>query len=170
MDPLLPPLDEIVIGGVAFLIVFYFLAKVLLPRIRQTLEDRTDAVVGGLARASEAQAEAQSERARCRDLLADARREAARLTEDGRAQGAAVYAEMRAEAARTKDEIIASGHAQIEADRKQASAALRQDIGGLAADLAGRIVGESLRDAALQRRIVDRFLDELEAYDPVGSA
>jgi F-type H+-transporting ATPase subunit b len=169
MDPLLPPLDEIVIGGAAFLIVFYFLSKVLLPRIRQTLEDRTDAVVGGLARASEAQAEAQAELARCRDLLADARREAARLTEDGRAQGTAAYAEMRAEGARVKDEIVASGHARLEADRKQVSAVLRQDVGRPASDLAGRIVGESLQDAALQRRIVDRFLGELEAYDAVGS-
>ena len=32
-------------------------------------------------------------------------------------------------------------------------------------DLAGRIVGESLEDAALQRRTVDRFLAELEATD-----
>ncbi|WTW98449.1 F0F1 ATP synthase subunit B [Streptomycetaceae bacterium NBC_01309] len=162
MNPLLPPLDEIVIGVVAFLIVFFFLRKVLLPRIQQTLADRTDAIEGGLVRAEEAQAEAQAQLEYYRAQLADARREAGRLLEDARVEGAAALSEMRAEGARIKDEIVASGHAQIEADRKQASSVLRQDIGKLATVLAGRIVGESLEDEALQRRIVDRFLDELD--------
>ncbi|MDI2128165.1 F0F1 ATP synthase subunit B [Yinghuangia seranimata] len=162
-NPLLPPLDEIIIGGVAFLIVFFFLGKVLLPKIQKTLADRTDAIEGGLKRAEDAQAEAQAELERYRAQLIDARREAGRLTEDAREQGAAAIAEMRAEGARIKDEIVASGHAQIEDDRKQASSVLRRDVGKLAVDLASRIVGESLEDEARQRRIVDRFLEELEA-------
>ncbi|WP_436772594.1 F0F1 ATP synthase subunit B [Yinghuangia sp. YIM S09857] len=163
MDPFLPPLDEIVIGGVAFLIVFFFLGRVLLPRIRTMLEERTDAIEGGLARAEEAQAEAQAELEQYRARLTDARREAGRLAEEARAQGAAALAEMRAEGARIKDELVASGHTQIEVDRKQASTALRQDVGKVALELADRLVTESLGDEALQRRIVDRFLDELDA-------
>ncbi|MGA4542654.1 F0F1 ATP synthase subunit B [Uniformispora flossi] len=169
-NPLLPPLDEIIIGGVAFLIVFFFLGKVLLPRIAKTLADRTDAIEGGLARAEEAQAEAQAELERYRAQLIDARREAGRLTEDAREQGAAAIAEMRAEGARIKDEIVASGHAQIEADRNQAQTVLRNDIGKLATELAGRIVGESLEDEARQRRIVDRFLDELDTKAAAATA
>ncbi|MGR7001290.1 F0F1 ATP synthase subunit B [Yinghuangia aomiensis] len=169
-NPLLPPLDEIIIGGVAFLIVFFFLGKVLLPRIAKTLADRTDAIEGGLARAEEAQAEAQAELERYRAQLIDARREAGRLTEDAREQGAAAIADMRAEGARIKDEIVASGHAQIEADRNQAQTVLRNDIGKLATELAGRIVGESLEDEARQRRIVDRFLDELDTKAAAATA
>ena len=51
---------------------------------------------------------------------------------------------------------------QIEAERQQALAELRREVGRLAVDLAGRIVGESLEDDARQRRAVDRFLDELD--------
>ena len=47
-------------------------------------------------------------------------------------------------------------------DRKAASAALRQDVGKLATELAGKLVGESLEDHARQSRVIDRFLDELE--------
>ena len=65
---------------------------------------------------------------------------------------------MRAEGQRIKDDIVTSGHTQIEADRNQAQNALRQDVGRLAVDLASRIVGESLEDEARQRRVVDRFL------------
>ena len=40
---------------------------------------------------------------------------------------------------------------------------LRAEIGRLSVELAGRIVGESLEDEARQRRIIDRFLEELES-------
>jgi F-type H+-transporting ATPase subunit b len=36
-------------------------------------------------------------------------------------------------------------------------------VGALATELASKIVGESLEDVARQSRVVDRFLDELEA-------
>ena len=56
-----------------------------------------------------------------------------------------------------------AAQAQLEADRQQALTALRAEVGKLAVELASRIVGESLDDEARQQRIVDRFLDELEA-------
>ena len=40
-------------------------------------------------------------------------------------------------------------------------APLRQDVGKLATELAGQLVGESLEDHAWQSRTVDRFLDGL---------
>ena len=40
-------------------------------------------------------------------------------------------------------------------------------MGKLAGDLAGRIVGETLADEELQRRVVDRFLAELATSEPV---
>ena len=73
-----------------------------------------------------------------------------------------LIAEMRAEGQRQREEIVAAGHAQIEADRKAAASALRQDVGKLATELAGKLVGESLEDHARQSRVIDRFLDELE--------
>ena len=62
-----------------------------------------------------------------------------------------------------KARIVAAGHAQIEADRQQAFASLRGEIGALSVQLASKIVGESLDDEARQSRVVDRFLAELDA-------
>lgn len=69
---------------------------------------------------------------------------------------------MRAEGQRQRDEIIATGHAQIERERAAAAAVLRQDVGKLATGLAGKLVGESLEDHARQSRVIDSFLGELE--------
>ena len=52
---------------------------------------------------------------------------------------------------------------QIEADAKLARTQLRRDVGSLAAELAGRIVGEQALDPKVSSAVVDSFLDELEA-------
>ncbi|MGD6743292.1 F0F1 ATP synthase subunit B [Streptomyces sp. BH106] len=162
MNPLVPPGPELLIGTIAFAIVFFVFAKKLLPRINKTLEERHAKIEGGIEKAEALQTEAQSVLEQYKAQLAEARHEAARLRQEAQEQGAALIAEMRAEGQRQREEIIAAGHSQIEADRKAAAQALRQDVGLLATDLAGKLVGESLEDTARQSRTIDRFLDELE--------
>ena len=58
------PVDELIIGLIAFLIVFGALGKFALPKIKATLDERADAIEGGLQRAEEAQAEASRVAAR----------------------------------------------------------------------------------------------------------
>jgi F-type H+-transporting ATPase subunit b len=161
-NPLIPSTPELIVGLLCFFIVFGILGKKLLPNIQKTLEERQDAIEGGLERAAQAQAEATRTLEEYRAQLAEARHEAARITEQAREQGAVIIAEMREEGQRQRESIIEAGHAQIEADRRQVTVALRQEVGRLATDLAGRVVGESLEDTARQSRVVDRFLDELE--------
>ncbi|WP_329270867.1 F0F1 ATP synthase subunit B [Streptomyces sp. NBC_01451] len=161
-NPLIPPWPELVIGLIAFVIVFGFLAKKLLPTINKVLEERREAIEGGIEKAEAAQTEAQSVLEQYKAQLAEARHEAARLRQEAQEQGATLIAEMRAEGQRQREEIVAAGHSQLDADRKAASSALRQDVGRLATELAGKLVGESLEDHARQSRVIDRFLDDLE--------
>lgn len=161
-DPLIPDLTELVIGAIAFVIVFAILAKVLMPRITKTLAERTDAIEGGLKRAQEAQDEASRVLADYKAQLAEARHEASRLREEAKEQGAQIKAELRAEGEAERQRIVDAAHAQLEADRQQALTSLRAEIGALAVDLASRVVGESLADEARQSRTVDRFLEQLE--------
>ncbi|OON71990.1 F0F1 ATP synthase subunit B [Streptomyces tsukubensis] len=161
-NPLVPPIPELVIGAIAFVIVFGLLAWKLLPNINKVLDERREAIEGGMEKAEAANTEAQSVLEQYKAQLAEARHEAARLRQDAQEQGATLIAEMRAEGQRQREEIIAAGHAQIEADRNAAAQTLRQDVGRLATELAGKLVGESLEDSARQTRTIDRFLDELD--------
>ncbi|WP_327353416.1 F0F1 ATP synthase subunit B [Streptomyces sp. NBC_01304] len=161
-NPLIPPGPELLVGTIAFAIVFFFFWKKLLPTINKVLEERREAIEGGIEKAEAAQTEAQSVLEQYKAQLAEARHEAARLRQEAQEQGAQLIAEMRAEGQRQRDEILAAGHSQIEADKKAASQSLRQDVGKLATDLAGKLVGESLEDHARQSRTIDRFLDEIE--------
>ena len=161
-NPLVPHWPEFIIGTVAFLIVFILLARVLMPRISKTLEERSDAIEGGLKRAETAQAEANEVLDQYRAQLAEARHEAARLREQAREEAAQMVAQGRADGAAERERIIATAAAQVDADRQQALHALRAEVGTLAVELASKIVGESLADEARQSRMVDRFLADLE--------
>lgn len=161
--PILPNITELIIGFICFIIVFGALGKILMPRIQKTLAERTDAIEGGLQRAEEAQAEAQRTLEQYREQMKDAHHAAAKLRQEAQEEGATIIQQMRDEAQRQRESIVTTGHAQVEADVKAARSALRQDLGRLALDLAGKIVGESVSDEARQSRIIDRFLDGLEA-------
>jgi F-type H+-transporting ATPase subunit b len=167
-NPLFPSWPEFIIGTILFVLVFGFLAKIALPRILKTLEERHDAIEGGINRADEAQEEAKQVLAQYRAQLDDARHESARMREEAREQGAQIIAEMRTRAEAEARRITEAAQAQIEAERQQALTSLRTEVGALATELASRIVGESLADAARQNRMVDRFLAELDQGAPAG--
>ena len=168
-NPLIPTWTELIIGIIAFLIVFGFLGRLLLPRAQKMLAERTNQIEGGLERAEEAQAEAQRVLEQYRQQLAEARHEASRLREEAREQGAQIIAEMREEAQAEARRLTEAANAQIAAERQQALVSLRAEVGNLATDLAGRIVGESLTDEARQSRVVDRFLDDLDQRGGIGA-
>jgi F-type H+-transporting ATPase subunit b len=168
-DPLIPSWTELIIGIIAFLIIFGFLGRMLLPRAQKMLAERTNRIEGGLARAEEAQAEANRTLEQYKQQLAEARHEAARLREEAREQGAQIIAEMRQQAEAEARRITESAQQQIQNERQQALIALRSEVGTLATDLASRVVGESLTDEARQSRVVDRFLDDLEQRGGIGA-
>jgi F-type H+-transporting ATPase subunit b len=154
---------EFALALVVFAILFALIKKFVVPNFEKTFTERTEAIEGGLAAAETKQAEADAKLAELEKQLADARHEAARIREEAREQGAAIVAEMREQAQAESTRVLDHGKAQIEAERQQAVTSLRAEVGSLATSLAGRIVGESLEDEARQRRVVERFLAELEA-------
>jgi F-type H+-transporting ATPase subunit b len=168
-DPLIPGLPELIIGTICFFLVFGILGKMLLPRIQQTLTERTEKIEGGLEQAEKAQEEADRALEQYRAQLAEARHDAARLREEAREQGAQIIAEMREQAQAEARRLTEAAQAQIESERRQALTSLRTEVGAIAVELASRIVGESLQDEARQSGVVDRFLDELEREGGVGA-
>ena len=162
-NPVLPDATELVLGIIAFAIVFFFLYLKALPGIKKLLDERTEAIEGGLLKAEAAQAEAERIKQDFTARLAESRHEAAEVRAKAQADGAALVEKAREEANRQRESIVAAGQAQLSADRTSAVSVLKADLGRLAVELADKIVGERATDAALQERVIDRFLDELDA-------
>ncbi len=162
LNPLIPHAAEIVISLIVFGLIFFLMKKVIVPMFEKAYAERTAAIEGGIEDAQKAQKEADAALEKYTAQLAKARHEASAIREEAKEQGAQIVAESRTQAQAEAERIVTTAHAQVEAERSQVIAQLRGEVGSLATDLAGRIVGESLDDDARQKRTVERFIAELE--------
>lgn len=160
---LLPAEYDLIWSSIVLVVIAVAFYRYVLPKFQAVLDERTATIEGGIAKAESAQAEAAAQLAEYQQLLADARAEAARIREDARTEAGQILTEARTRAQEEAARIAETAQRQIEAERQQAAVSLRTDVGTLATQLASKIVGESLEDEARRSRVVDRFLDELEA-------
>lgn len=158
----LVPNGTFIVELVAFATIVYILGKWVIPPINGAMTRRQEAIRTEFAELDEAKADARKAEDEYKAQLNDAKHEAARIREEAREQGAQIVQEAREKAQAESARIVEHAHTQIEADRKSAFTSLRSDVGSLATNLAGRIVGESLDDDERQGRVVERFLSELE--------
>ena len=160
-NPLIPPVGEIIVGVIAFAILYFVLAKFVFPAMEKTFQARREAIEGGIDRAQAMQAEAKAALEQYKAQLAEARTEAAQIRDSARAEGQQILEELRTQAQEESARIVARGEEQLAASRQQVVNELRGQIGSMAVQLASTVVGESLEDETRRRGTVDRFLDEL---------
>lgn len=161
-NPLFPAIYDIIWSGVCFIIILFVVIKVALPRLNEVLDARSAAIEGNIAKADQAQREAEAALQQYTAQLAEARKEAGEIREGAREDGKKIVAEAKDSASSEAARITAQAHAQIEAERQSALVSLRGEVGTLALDLAGGVIGEKLNDDKAAQGVVDRFLADLE--------
>ncbi|GHD08564.1 F0F1 ATP synthase subunit B [Zhihengliuella salsuginis] len=169
-NPLVPNWWEILVTVLGFAVLLFIVTKFVVPAFEKTYEERSLAIEGGIAKAEAAQAEANAALEEYKKQLVDARTEANRIREEARAEGAQILAELKEKAASESARITEQAHVQIEAERTAAVASLRNEVGTLATELAGKVVGESLADDERSARVVDRFLADLDSQQSAGAS
>lgn len=169
-SPLIPAIYDIVWSAVCFVVILFVFWRIVLPRMQKLLDERSAAIEGNIAKADEAQRQAEAALEQYTAQLAEARREAGDIREAAREDGKKIVAEAKDAASAEAARINSSAHAQIEAERQAALVSLRSDVGTLALDLAGGVIGETLSDDRKAQAVVDRFLADLEQSDERVSA
>src|SRR3954465_15534661 len=140
-NPLIPPWGEIIIGLIAFGLVVLVMMRFVAPRFEQVFRARREAIEGGIERAEAMQAEARAALEQYRAQLAEARTEAAQIRDAARADGQQILEELRAQAQEESARIVARGEEQLASARQSVVNELRGQVGALAVELAGRVVG-----------------------------
>ena len=164
-NPLIPAWYDIIWSAVCFVVILVVVWKVALPKLYTLLDARSNAIEGNIAKADEAQKQAEAALEEYTRQLAEARTEAGEIREAAREDGKKIVAEAKEAASSEAARITATAHTQIEAERQTALVSLRSEVGTLAIDLAGGVVGETLSDDARATAVVDRFLADLEASE-----
>ncbi|MCI5826157.1 MAG: F0F1 ATP synthase subunit B [Arcanobacterium sp.] len=170
----LPALPDLIWGTVAFVIVAVVVYKFAWPAFSATLDERREKIEYGLHAAEIAKAEVVKEREELASEVNQAHVEASEIREKAQNNAKSIVADAQAKAHSEANGIIDGAHTRIAADAEAAKRALQGEMGVMATELAGRIVGEAITDEALARRVIDRFIADLEASSapaapPVGS-
>lgn len=169
-NPLIPAWYDIIWSAVCFLVILFVFWKVALPRMKDLLDKRAAAIEGNIAKADEAQRKAEAALVEYTAQLAEARKEAGEIRDAAREDGKKIVAEAKDAASVEASRLTAAAHTQIEAERQSAMVSLRGEVGTLALDLAGGVIGESLSDDAKAKGVVDRFLADLEKAKSTAEA
>ena len=157
---LYPAAGELIVGLIAFLILFFFTWKWVLPKFKQVLEERREQIQGEMEKAEATRKEAEKLQEDYRTQLAGAREEANKIIEEARATAEQMRRDLQAKAEEEAQATVARAQEEIHAERDRAFQELRAQIGSIAVELAERVVGESLDEKAHQR-LIDEFIDEV---------
>jgi F-type H+-transporting ATPase subunit b len=143
---------------IVFILVLIFLARKIIPRITAMIDQRQETIRKQFEDAEAAKARLDAAEQEYRDALAETRRDASRLREEAQADRAQIVEAARSEAQAKVEEMLAAAADRVATERQQAILALRNEIGELATTLAERVVHDSLRDDARQRKLISDFI------------
>ena len=162
LSPYFAPMKEVVIGGLATLIVFAMLYKFAWPAIAKGMQDRTARIQGELDTSAAARKQAEADAAEIRTSLGDVDGERTRLFAEADAQAAALLEDGRLRL--TKE--VPDREAQAEADTAAAAGRgaddLRADIARYSSHAIEASVSASLDDAT-QQDLIESFIARVGA-------
>ncbi|TCD54094.1 F0F1 ATP synthase subunit B [Alloscardovia theropitheci] len=158
----LPETYDLIWSAVILVILAVFFYFFFMPRFTKIFDERADRIQGGFDRAAKAQAEAEELKKQYEDQLRSARTEASKIREDARGEASNIIADAKKRAEAEAAQVTASAQKTIEAQRSQALVSLKGEVGAIATALAGKILGEKLKNSDVQSSMIDDAISELE--------
>ncbi|MEM1334641.1 MAG: hypothetical protein AAGG08_14410 [Actinomycetota bacterium] len=162
LDPIWAPLKEVVIGGLAFLIVVAALWKFAGPAISAGMKGRTERIQNDIDQSTAAREKAEADAAEIRTALGDIDAERERLFADAEAQAAALLEDGRARLATEVADLEAKADADIAAAAGRGSDDLRAEIARMSSSAIESAVTGSLDDAT-QQDLIEGFISRVGA-------
>lgn len=163
VDLFIPKVYDIVWSLIILLIVAAFFYKFFLPKFQAVFDERAAKIEGGIAKAEQAQKDADEAKAKYDAQLSNARVEASKIRDDARAEASHIIADARTRAEADAAQITATAQRSIESQQQQALVSLKGEVGVLATALAGKILGSKLESDDVQSTMIDQMIAELDS-------
>ena len=157
---ILPATNEIIWGGLAFVVLLLVMWKYALPPVRNMMKQREDRIRDDLERAEHARTEAEGELANYRRQVAEARAESARIIEEARQSADEVKRQIQAQAEADAGDIRARAQEDIRLASDRAQADLQGRVAELSIELAEKIVERNL-DRDTQLALVESYIGQV---------
>ncbi len=143
-------------------IQMYLIKKFLFKPINDILEKRKNLADKTIREAREAKEEADSLKDQYEDSLTSAHAEAAQIVSDAQKEAQNKADALVKEAQEAAAGIKARAAADIEQEKKKAINEAKDEIGGLAMDIAGKVVEKEINEAD-HKKLIDEFINQVGA-------
>lgn len=154
---------------VTFLLVLFLLRRLAFGKIAEALEARRQAVEANIQAAEDARTEAQKLLEDYKVQLAQARKEAAEISERARTQAAEDRKHLQADLATERERGIADAQARIQVETRQALDKIKGEIADLTLQATQAVLGKKL-DAGESKRLIDEALADIDYSKLTGTA
>ena len=147
---------------VAFLCLYFILAKWAWPFIIKSMEERADMIDKGVAYAQEAKAQLDNAKSEADNLIAEARNKQNEMLRDAERMRNQLIDDAKGEAAVEAKKVTEAAQVSLEQARKEAEKQLRTEVGDLALQIAEKVIRKNIASDDAQRALVDQYLSEVE--------
>lgn len=144
----------------AFLIVFFLMAKYGFPIITKMVEDRKNYIDESLQKAYEANERLAGIQQESERLLAEARAKQAEILAQAKATGDSIVSEARNKAQADGAKLLQEAKAQIAAEKENALRDIRQTVADLSIVVAEKVVRQKLANNDEQQALIEQMLNE----------
>ena len=144
----------------AFLIVFFLMAKYGFPIITKMVEDRKNYIDESLQKAHEANERLAGIQQESERLLAEARAKQAEILAQAKATGDSIVSEARNKAQADGAKLLQEAKAQIAAEKENALRDIRQTVADLSIVIAEKVVRQKFANNDEQQALIEQMLNE----------
>jgi F-type H+-transporting ATPase subunit b len=163
-DILLPKPAEFIPALVAFLIIWFVLAKLAWPSILGMMEKRQQKIQDDLDAAAESKAKAEREAKNYEARVREANKEAEAIVAKAKKEAEEERSRILAKAQREAADIVAKSRGAVDSERKKAMIELSGSVVDLSVEIASKIIGNELSEDS-QRKLAEKYLAEVSAPD-----
>jgi F-type H+-transporting ATPase subunit b len=147
---------------IAFLALYFVLAKYAWPFIIKSMEERADKIDKGVAYYNEAEKRLSNANAEADKIIAEAREQHNLMLRESEKARNELIERARGEAADEAKKVTEAAQVSIEQARKESEKQLRLQMGELALQIAEKVIRRNIADDDAQRALVDQYLSEVE--------
>jgi F-type H+-transporting ATPase subunit b len=162
MNLLTPEFGLLIWTLIAFLVVFYVLAKFAWPPIMKGLKDREQGISNSLATAEKVRAEMMQLKNENEILLVKAREERAEILKEARAIKDKMISEARDQAKVEAGKIIVDAQAAIETQKMAALTDIKNQVGNMVVEISEKILRRELTNKPEQENYIKQLAEEVK--------
>lgn len=148
---------------ITFLLLLLLLRKFAWGPVMKAVKSREDMIRNALESAERAREDMKALQADNEIILRQAREERDKILRDARVAYERMMSEAKEKSQSESDAMVRRTRELLEREKQAALSEVKREVARLAIEVASRVVGERLKSDSEQQKLIERYINEIEA-------